>query len=649
MKNIFLKQLSLYHFKGVTKKVINFTNQVTDICGPNGSGKTTIFDAFTWLMFGKDSHDRKDFEIKTLNSDGTNLNKIEHTVEGTLSVDGEDFLLKKIYKEKWVKKQGELEPTLQGHEVVCFINDVPKKVTDYTKEINELLDESLFKLITNPKYFSSLPWKSQRDILFTISGTISDAEIAAGNKVFLALLDKIGGKSLSDYKIQKAAEKKKLKTELDVIPTRIDEVEKGKPEIVDFSKAETILESKKEELQKIEDEILNINQGYDKQFAAFSSAQNEINQLIAKQSEVVFAEKQRLSQGNYELRNKTLELQNNLRNFENQLAIKKSESDQNNQNIEAINNKIVALRKKWTEENEKVYVASDNGLLCPVYNIICGDIKANELNTQNQNKALESFNTTKIDILNKINEEGGSYKSKISQLEDNNTEIGGVIQDIESSIAVVKKEIGDLPAETIVEVFPEQLPEWVNLDNEIKQRKEALTNVEKPNTEEQASKRLELKSEIEKYQNLITRKDQIERADKRKAELEADGRKLSQLIADIEKDEYNAQNFEFAKIEECEKRINDRFEYVQFKLFDTQINGSVIETCEATVDGVPYADVNTASQINAGLDIINVLSSFHGVAAPIFVDNRESVTEIRMTNSQIINLRVTFDNELLVK
>ena len=161
-------------------------------------------------MFGKDSHDRKDFEIKTLNPDGTNLNKVEHTVEGILSIDGEDLLLKKIYKEKWVKKQGELEPTLQGHEVLCYINDVPKKVTDYTKEINELLDESLFKLITNPKYFSSLPWKSQRDILFTISGTISDAEIAAGNKVFQELLDKIGGKSLSDYKIQKQ-QKKEIK------------------------------------------------------------------------------------------------------------------------------------------------------------------------------------------------------------------------------------------------------------------------------------------------------------------------------------------------------------------------------------------------------------------------------------------------------
>ncbi|HFK5584462.1 TPA: AAA family ATPase [Elizabethkingia anophelis] len=649
MKNIFLKQLSLYHFKGVTKKVIDFTNQVTDICGPNGSGKTTIFDAFTWLMFGKDSHDRKDFEIKTLNPDGTNLNKVEHTVEGILSIDGEDLLLKKIYKEKWVKKQGELEPTLQGHEVLCYINDVPKKVTDYTKEINELLDESLFKLITNPKYFSSLPWKSQRDILFTISGTISDAEIAAGNKVFQELLDKIGGKSLSDYKIQKAAEKKKLKTDLDVIPTRIDEVEKGKPETVDFSETEMILASKKEELQKIEDEILNINQGYDKQFAEFSSAQNEINKLISKQNEIVFAEKQRLNQGNFDLRNNKLELQGDLSSFEKKLFIKKSEFDQNDQAIETVNNKIVALREKWIKENEKEYVATDSGLLCPVYNIICGDSKANELHIENQNKSLETFNTSKIEALNKINEEGQSYKSQLEPLQENSNNILSEIQKIEGQIKVAKGRINNLPAETVVEVIPEQLSEWVDIEKEIQQKKEALTSVERPSTSEQVSKRAELKSEIEKYQNILSRKDQIERADKRKAELEADGRKLSQLIADIEKDEYVAQNFEFAKIEECEKRINSRFEYVQFKLFDTQINGSVIETCEATVDGVPYADVNTASQINAGLNIISVLTDFYNVSAPVFIDNSESINEPLSLNSQLIKLRVTKDEKLLIK
>ncbi|MDE5530476.1 AAA family ATPase [Elizabethkingia meningoseptica] len=649
MKNIFLKQLSLYHFKGVTKKVIDFTNQVTDICGPNGSGKTTIFDAFTWLMFGKDSHDRKDFEIKTLNPDGTNLNKVEHTVEGILSIDGEDLLLKKIYKEKWVKKQGELEPTLQGHEVLCYINDVPKKVTDYTKEINELLDESLFKLITNPKYFSSLPWKSQRDILFTISGTISDAEIAAGNKVFQELLDKIGGKSLSDYKIQKAAEKKKLKTDLDFIPTRIDEVEKGKPETVDFSETEMILASKKEELQKIEDEILNINQGYDKQFAEFSSAQNEINKLISKQNEIVFAEKQRLNQGNFDLRNNKLELQGKLTALDKQLFIKKSELELNDKSIETVNKNIVSLREKWTKENEKEYVATDSGLLCPVYNIICGDTKANELHVQNQNKALETFNTSKIEALNKINEEGQYYKSQIAPLENYKIDFENSIQEIETQIISVKREISDLPSETVIEVIPEQLSEWVDIEKEIQQKKEALTNVDRPNTSEQLSKRAELKSEIEKYQNILSRKDQIERADKRKAELEADGRKLSQLIADIEKDEYVAQNFEFAKIEECEKRINNRFEYVQFKLFDTQINGSVIETCEATVDGVPYADVNTASQINAGLNIIAVLTDFYNVSAPVFIDNSESINEPLSLNSQLIKLRVTKDEKLLIK
>ena len=173
--------------------------------------------------------------------------------------------------------------------------------------------------------------------------------------------------------------------------------------------------------------------------------------------------------------------------------------------------------------------------MCPVYNIICGDSKANELHVQNQNKALETFNTSKIEALNKINEEGQYYKSQIVPLEKYKIELENSIQEIETQITSVKREINDLPDETVVTVIPEQLSEWVDIEKEIQQKKEALTSVERPSTSEQVSKRAELKSEIEKYQNILSRKDQIERADKRKAELEADGRKLSQLIADIEK------------------------------------------------------------------------------------------------------------------
>ena len=96
-------------------------------------------------------------------------------------------------------------------------------------------------------------------------------------------------------------------------------------------------------------------------------------------------------------------------------------------------------------------------------------------------------------------------------------------------------------------------------------------------------------------------------------------------------------------------RINDLFKNVDFTLFETQINGGIVETCEATVNGVPYSDVNNAGKINAGLDIINVLSEHIGINTPIFIDNAESVNELIEVKSQVIRLTVSTDKTLRIE
>lgn len=647
MKNIFLKKISLSNFKGIKSKVIDFTNQITDIAGPNGSGKTSIFDAFTWVLFGKDSHGRKDFEIKTLQEDGTPISKTEHTVEAILSVDGTDVTLRKIYKENWVKKRGELETTLSGHEVLCYINDVPKKVTDYNKEINEILDESLFKMVTNPKHFAAQPWKTQREILFKIAGTVSEEEIANSNKSFKELWDKLNGKSISDYKAQKSEEKKRLKADLDKIPTRIDEIENNKPEAVDFATVEENLEISKAALRACDEEILNINTGYDEKFAELSKKQKDINDLVLQQNNIVLQEKQKLNLENYANRDRKNELQSQLSKFKNTKLDWEQNLNRYNSETTNLETKLAGLRGEYTAVYSKEYQVVEGGLMCPVYNIVCGDPKATQLHQENQDKARESFNIQKQKDLDTINERGIALKADLAERSTEDLELK--IKAATDTISEIEKEIAAIPAEKVVEVDPDTIPEYKELEERITAMKAALTQVEKPDTTVQAQKRKELQTQINGFISQLSAKEQIEKMEARKTDLETEGRRLSQMIADIEKDEYTAQNMEFAIIEESEARINRRFDYVQFKLFNELINGGVEPTCEITVDGVPYSDANTASQINAGIDIINVLSDFYNVAAPIFVDNRESVNEVRTTNSQLINLRVSIDKKLTVK
>lgn len=105
MKTIKLVSLKLRNFKGAHDLTVNFSHK-TLIQGDNGTGKTTIFDAFCWLLYGKNSANESDFGIKTNDKEGNAIPKQEHEVEGLIDVNGTNVKLRRLYSEKWTKKRG---------------------------------------------------------------------------------------------------------------------------------------------------------------------------------------------------------------------------------------------------------------------------------------------------------------------------------------------------------------------------------------------------------------------------------------------------------------------------------------------------------------------------------------------------------------
>ena len=168
MKKIVIRQICLLNFKGIRNLTVNFDEYETYIYGNNGTGKTTLFDSFTWLLFGKDSKDRKDFNIKTLDENNKPIERIPHEVSATIEVNGEEITLRKCYNENWTKKRGSAVETFNGHSVECYYNDVPCSVTEYTKKIADICDEKVFKLITSPTFFTSQKKEFQRGMLFQL-------------------------------------------------------------------------------------------------------------------------------------------------------------------------------------------------------------------------------------------------------------------------------------------------------------------------------------------------------------------------------------------------------------------------------------------------------------------------------------------------
>ena len=650
MKNIFLQKLILKNFKGIKSKTIDFRSHETNVFGANGTGKTTLFDAFTWVLFGKDSHDRKDFNVKTILENGKTIEKTEHCVIACLSVDGEEVVLTRIYKENWVKKRGEIDAELKGHETEFYVNDVPKKSGEYSAFINEIVNENYFKFITNPKYFTAQNWKVQRDILFEIAGTISDAEIANGNEAFAKLLADLNGKSVEDYKLQINAQKKKLKDDLQAFPIRIDEAEKGKPEAEDW----TSIENESLKISNQIDEIDTMMENSTKSLQAINeknrAIQSEINELTNKQAQLVADKNAENQKIDYQNKSEKREIEFKIYTAKREVSNYQKSIENLEKNKETFASQLKALGAEFDEVNASTYVSSSDGLTCPVWQIKCADSKSLEFHQNNQKKAEETFNADKVEKLNNINKKGVSLKAELAGIDGEISKYRADINKKEAEIKELEQKLAIYPSDNakLVEVSGESIAEWKELQRKIEAKKGELVP-ETPSTDnsELKAKKYDLQQLLVALHQKLAKKDQIEAAEKRIAELNAEMSKVSQLISNLEKDEFVIDEFTKAKISESEARINQRFTYVQFKLFDNQLNGAVVPTCEALINGVPYSDANTASQINAGLDIINVLSKFYGVSAPVFIDNRESVSEILPTETQIVNLIVSNQHKKL--
>ena len=257
-----ISNLKLKNFKGIKNLEINFEGKNANIYGKNATGKTTVFDAFKWLFFDKDSSDRKDFNIKTLDENNKPIHFLEHEVEAILLIDGVDMTFKKMLKEKWVTKRGETQQEFSGHETSYWIDEVPVKKKDYEEKINSLVPESLFKLITDPLYFNKqLKWQERREILTNISGNqITDEEILNANEEFKTLQQNLNGRSIEDYKKVIQSKIKELNNQKESIPIRIDELTNTlvTEHNINYDELEKQKETYNQELKKIETEMFDI-------------------------------------------------------------------------------------------------------------------------------------------------------------------------------------------------------------------------------------------------------------------------------------------------------------------------------------------------------------------------------------------------------
>jgi exonuclease SbcC len=645
--NIELAKLELLNFKGIKEKTIEFGKE-TNIFGRNETGKTTIFDSFTWLLFGKDSTNRSDFNIKTLDKNGEFIHGLDHQVTGILLVDGKEVILRRLLKENWVKKRGSAEAIFSGNTTEYFINEEPKKEKDYKEYINSLIDENVFKLLTNPMHFNvNTSWQDRRKILLSIVGDVSDEEVINNSKKLKDLPGLLNGNSIDSFKAIIASKKKKLNEQLKAIPIRIDEINRNLPvlaENVDYKALEAERAAIKGELNVIESQL--------------ESQQRIADDFIKRQSELS-VKKNRLKDLELQIEKNSMKSLNDMNMKLMELGYKKDTLERKNkQDAEIIaknQDEIQKLQDEMQKYRDEYKVVFEEPFNEPdKENFVCPTCKQNlpEEDVEKQiSGLLANFKSNKLKKLEEISNQGKWRKVKVEQLQDESDSLNIAIQNNEVELAKLDEEIKATQAVLNAEKNKElnvdyrSNTEYAALEDEIKKIEKNLLPVNQDGRVRQ--KREELQDRLQEINTVLSNKQVIEDSKSRIKELEDEERIFSQQIAELEGQEFLAEEFIKAKVSMLENKINNTFKYVTFKMFDIQINGGITETCQALIKGVPFADANNAAKYNAGIDIINALSKFYGTTAPVFIDNREGIIDLIDTDSQIINLIVSKEDNVL--
>lgn len=651
MKEVFLKKLILKNFKKIQDLTVEFTDKNTFICGGNGTGKTTLQDAFLWLLFGKDSTNRADtnFNIKTLGEDGKPILHLVHSVTGVLSINGRDVELQRNYVEKW--GSGVNAGVLQNHATEFYLNGVKLKTKkEYDAEVAAILPEDVFRMITNPLYFPTMKAQDQKAMLLEMAGNVTNEEVANINPKFQELISLISGRTLEQLAKEIASKKSAIKDELKGIPGRIDSVRDAMPESEDWAVLEKEIADKKEKIKDIDSQLADKSKQIEAEFKAKSELQKQIGNKKLAKSQRENEIRQNANKSYHDVLDNISKLEYQVKSKDAEISRKQEDHSRIKANIEALNNDLEVLRGKFYAIDAETLQYPEGAFICPTCKreLEVEDIQAKQQELQ------DNFNLNKANRLKAVQNEGKEKAAKVEELKKQCSIIQATITQLSNEKEILVHNIneckGNMPEEQDTQKIILSDPTWLSLSNEIVDLENQLKAEAKPiDTTELKEAKAILSEAIDELNKKLGKRDTIERSNKVIEDLEDRRDKNNEALAEQERLEFLVQDFQKEKDNKLMERINGMFSLVKFSFISEKLNGNEAITCFCSVDGVPFADVNNASKINAGLDIINAICRSVGITAPIFIDNRESVNDLIPTMSQVINLVVSKDKSLMIR
>jgi hypothetical protein len=644
-----LLTLKLENFQGLKSEEFKFDGHSASIYGDNATGKTTVFNAMTWLLFDKASTGAKNFTPKTKGPDG-DLHYLDHAAEAAFKLsDGRIVTLRKVYHEVYKKKRGSSTEEFDGHTTDYFIDGVPSSEKEYSTTMLALCGGSVekMKMLTMPNYFpEEMSWDARRKILLEICGDVSDEDVITSTpelkdlpKFLLMPGTTNQHYTVDEYKKIAGARKTDINRQLQDIPGRIDEAQRAIPDttgldIEAINRKIKELTKQKEELEMEKAQALS----GDLTTVAIRNQISEANARLAEARAAYATKNSSLNEGTYaaisSLKKEQITVKNRLQDAKTDLEKAQRTMERLSSHRESLISDYMAVQKEtWDEGNET----------CPTCHRLLPEEEIQRLR--------EAFNLQKSKRLEKINLQGQREASKemiaeqaekIKTLKEQIKQDEQAVDDYEQQIAALQNQLQTPPPFESTEEYAKITAQIAAYRNEESDKGKRTETIAAGFTERIQA----LYDEIRAQEELKTRITIAASQQERIAELEAREKELSQQYETLEQGIYLCEVFIKTKVNLLTDRINSKFQSVRFRLFIEQQNGGVKEDCEVMIPAeggrmVPFTFANNAARINAGLEIIDALSSHWNLAMPVFVDNAESVTRLLQMDTQVIRLVVS--------
>ena len=628
MDEIKILDIEMTNFMAYGYENVSF-NDLTRIIGRNGVGKSTIANAYMWLLFDCD-YDLTPKPVVRREENGVPVDG-DVIVSATFDVDDKTVTMKKVQKRTHSKDGSSYKDDNK-----YFVNDVPKTAKDFKGYLG--IDMDLVKMCCNINAFTAQKPAEMRKYLFTHTDSISDYDIAAGNEDLKEILP-----LLTDYTVEEITAMNKTvisdtKKELSTYSGRIAEKEleiKQKQEI-DVSALELqkniLLERLKENKDK-QASNKKLMDSYDKETNDILDMKFRLNDMVRKANEEIEKETK-------DIRGKidhNAELVINLTNGiqANNRYISKCKED----NIK-LNEERARLSNFWQSVKSEQFDEKSN--VCPTCHRELPDEEIETLKSdfeKSKNERIKTIESDGLEIKKEI-EENNKKISKLEELNKNNESdkkiLAEEIEQLENNLSEERRNVTGTDDYKKLESEISEKEKFLEKYNDISALKTML-----------AGEETEIRSELAECEKLLMQADTSDCEDRLET-LRKEQREKSQKQADAERVIHLIEDLEKVKNSKLADAVNANFGIVKWKLFEIGKSGGYKSDCIPMVDGKSILTTmsNKGNRIIGRIDICNSIQKMSGIRCPIWIDDVESLDEanrekvIDMIESQKILLIV---------